>query len=660
MDSYITDTNIKHYGQVRYLKDFALLYASIIPGIMKAHTLVLKFSAILWFISAVTCAQVENIINKNSLPSHPRILLLQGEEAAIKKNIASDPVWQSTHQFILDECSKIIARPPVERVLIGRRLLDKSREALRRIFYLSYAWRMTSEPEYLERAEKEMLAVSAFSDWNPSHFLDVAEMTMAVSIGYDWLYNGLKPGSRNAIKEAIIEKGLKPSLESKNNSWLKVSHNWNQVCNAGMTFGALAVSENEPDLSARIINRAISSIELPMEDYLPDGAYSEGYGYWGYGTSFNIMFLSAMEKVFGKNYGPEINPGVFKTAEYLENMTGPFGNAFNYSDAGTGGGMHPAMFWFAGRLNDPSLLWSEKYFMVNRNLPNDRLLPAVMIWSAGITMDRIVPPEKMIWVGQGKNPVTLMRTSWTDPNAIFVGMKGGSPSVNHGHMDIGSFVVDANGERWAMDFGSQDYNSLETAGVDLWNMKQNSQRWEVFRYNNYVHNTLTVNNQLQSVEGYAPITSYSGQPGMMNAVTDITSLYKGSLNKAMRGIAIVDNQYVTVRDEIETAESETVIRWTLLTSASVNITNGNTAVLTKNGKSLTLKVNSPVGILMKKWSTVPPHTYDAQNPGTVMVGFEVTVPAKTRSVLSVNLIPRGAKEDPTMNSVSLENWTKND
>ena len=104
-----------------------------------------------------------------------------------------------------------------------------------------------------------------------------------------------------------------------------------------------------------------------MEDYLPDGAYPEGYGYWGYGTSFNIMFLSAMEKAFGKEYGLAINPGFFKTAEYLENMTGPTGNPFNYSDAGSGGGMHPAMFWFANRLKDPSLLWSEKYHLLNKS-----------------------------------------------------------------------------------------------------------------------------------------------------------------------------------------------------------------------------------------------------------------------------------------------------
>ena len=621
---------------------------------MKSKHLILKLFAILFLFCQAANAQIEN--KTSSLPSHPRILLLDGEESGIKQNIASDAIWKTTNQFILDECNKIIGKPPVERVLIGKRLLDKSREALRRIFYLSYAWRMTSDIKYLERGEKELLAVSSFSDWNPSHFLDVAEMTMAASIGYDWLYKGLKADTRNIIKEAIIEKGLKPSLDSKYNSWLKVSHNWNQVCNAGMTYGALAIYEDQPELALSIIDRAIVSIKLPMEDYLPDGAYSEGYGYWGYGTSFNIMFLSAMEKVFGKEYGLTINQGLFKTAGYLENMVGPTGKPFNYSDAGTGGEMHPAMFWLANRINDPTLLWSERYQMINKKPSNDRLLPSVMIWSAGMTMDKITAPSKKIWVGQGKNPVVLMRTSWTDPNAIFVAMKGGSPSVNHAHMDAGSFILDAKGERWAMDFGIQNYNSLETTGVDLWNMAQNSQRWDVFRYNNFAHNTLTVNHQLQTVGGYASIISSSETPEMINAITDITSLYKENLQKASRGIAIIDNQYVTVHDEIETKEAETTIRWNLLTSAEVSITGNNTAVLTNNGKKLTLKVQEPDGIIMKTWSTVPLHSYDAANPGTIMVGFEVKIPAKTRTSLTVVLLPEGAIENSTITMKKLEEW----
>jgi len=591
-----------------------------------------------------------------TLPAHPRILLLQGEEEGIRQTIASDEIWEKLHLFIIGECEKTIGMPAVERVLTGRRLLAKSREALRRIFYLSYAYRMTYETKYLERAEKELIAISNFTDWNPSHFLDVAEMTMAASIGYDWLYGSLPEETIKMISDAIIEKGLKPSLLSNNNSWVNSPHNWNQVCNAGMVYGALAIYENDQELAEKMIDRAKGSIILPMEDYMPDGAYPEGYGYWGYGTSFNIMFLSAMEKISGINSVPVVNEGFLKTAGYLENMTGPTGKCFNYSDAGQGGGLQPAMFWFANRLNDPSLLWSEKYHILNNNLPGDRLLPAIMIWGSGITLDKIKPPSGTLWAGQGKNPVALFRSSWNDSDAVYVGLKGGSPSVNHGHMDAGSFIMEALGERWAMDFGVQDYNSLETAGVYLWGLAQNSQRWEVYRYNNFVHNTLTVNDSLQNVGGYSPITAYSESPLLKCAITDITSLYKYQLKKSERGVAIVDGKYFMVRDEIETLNTKATIRWNMLTSANVAIIGNDVAELTKNGKRVILKVKSPAGIILKTVATIPPNSYDAPNPGTTMIRFETEVPANSATVLTVIIHPEGVAEDTGVTGRALSEW----
>lgn len=404
-------------------------------------------------------SQADSVTATAVVGDHPRLLLRENEEKNIRANIAADPVWQRMHKAILEECDKMIPVPPVERIKIGRRLLGKSREALRRLFFLSYAYRMTQDKKYLDRAEKEMLAISAFSDWNPSHFLDVAEMTMALSIGYDWLYKKLPAGSRAVIKTAIIEKGLNPSLDPKNNGWLKVEHNWNQVCNAGMTYGALAVYEGDPASSRGIINRAIKSIVRPMEEYAPDGAYPEGYGYWGYGTSFNVLFLQALNKCFGTDFGLSKRQGFLKTASFLENMTGPTGKPFNFSDAGErGGSLQPALFWFASSLHDPALLWVARDRLLKDDFAafmNERLLPGVMLWNDGIKINAITAPKDLIWVGRGRTPVALMRTSWTDTSAIFVGMKGGSASVNHAHMDIGSFVMDAQGVRWAMDFGAQ-------------------------------------------------------------------------------------------------------------------------------------------------------------------------------------------------------------
>lgn len=626
---------------------------------MKINNRFIQFVVLLFFFNSPVFTQVDHIGSEIKLPPHPRILMLKGEEDAVKKTIADDVIWSKLQQAILTESDNLLTVVPVERIQIGRRLLDKSREALRRLFFLSYAYRMTQQQKYLERAEKEMLAIASFTDWNPSHFLDVAEMTMAMSIGYDWLYNNLSESSRASIKEAIIKKGIEPSLDEKNNSWLKVTHNWNQVCNAGMIYGAMAIYEDNPQLAKQIINRAIETIVLPMKDYSPDGAYPEGYGYWGYGTSFNVMFISAIEKLFGKDFGLSEQPGFLKTAGYLENMTGPSGKPFNYSDAGSDGGLQPAMFWFAARLKNPSLLWVERSRLITgepKNFVGNRLLPAIMLWSNGVGLKKMTEPKSTIWVGKGKNPVALMRTSWTDSAAIYVGMKGGSASVNHAHMDIGSFVMEADGIRWAMDFGMQDYESLESKGIQVFGRTQNAQRWSIFRYNNFVHNTLTVNNEHQRVDGYAPITNSSSSPFFMNAVTDMTEVYKGFLSKVSRGVAIADQKYVVVRDEIETLPNETTIRWTLLTPADVKITGKNEAELTKNGKKLLLRVQEPANITMKTWSTVPPNSYDAANPGTALIGFEVSIPANAKTNLVVLLIPQGADKIAGRKIQPLQKW----
>jgi hypothetical protein len=595
------------------------------------------------------------------IPDHPRILLLAGEENQIKQSIKSQRLLHEVHLHILHQSDSLLPLPPVERILYGVRLLAKSRDCLFRVFSLSYAWRMTRDKKYFDRAEKELLAVANFSDWNPSHYLDVGEMTMAVAIGYDWLYNDLSENSRKQIHDAIVRKGIATSFDSaypNYRKWLSVTNNWNQVCNAGISYGALATYETDTALAQKVLNRSIASIEIPMKDFGPDGAFAEGYTYWGYGTTFNIMFLSAIEKVFKTDFGLSKNEGFLKTASYLENIVGPTGKNFNYSDASEKSTLQPAMFWFANKLKDPSLLWNERFYLSPKEIKqvSERLLPALMIWGNGIDITRIVPPKTKTWSGQGKNPVAFMRSSWTDPNAIFAALKGGSPLVTHGHMDAGSFVMESDGVRWAMDFGFQDYTPLELKNIDLWANKQHGQRWEIFRYNNFSHNTLTMNNALQNVEGNAAIKSTSSTPDFMSAVTDISELYKYQVKKAERGVAIRDGKYVVIRDEVSASSKEANVRWTMLTAADVQILNDSTALLTSHSKKLTLQI--PSGFQLKTWSTTPPQEYDDPNPGTTLIGFEAKIPASSIRSWNVMLIPGGVKINTKSFIKPLHEWAK--
>lgn len=205
----------------------------------------------------------------------PRLLWGRGEEGRVRELIKNDKQMGALWDLVKRSADAMLDDPPVERKLIGRRLLDKSRTCLRRMTHLGMAYRLTGERKYAERGKAEMLAAAGFEDWNPSHFLDVAEMTAAFAIGVDWMHDGLDEPTRAQVRKAIVEKGLKPSLTGEL-WWVKGDNNWNQVCHAGMVLGALAVADEEREMAAGIIARAIEGVPYAAKGYAPDGAYPEG------------------------------------------------------------------------------------------------------------------------------------------------------------------------------------------------------------------------------------------------------------------------------------------------------------------------------------------------------------------------------------------------
>lgn len=576
------------------------------------------------------------------LADHPRLLLPKGAEKKLLKQINRDAVWKEIHTATLGEADRIITLPVNERIKTGMRLLAVSRENLRRIFILSYAYRMTGQEKYLVRAEQEMLKAASFSDWNPSHFLDVGEMTMALGVGYDWLYPALSEASRRTIREAIVEKGFKPSYDTAYNWFVDAEHNWNQVCNGGLAFGAIAVAESEPEWAQKIIDRAIDKVRLPMRHYAPDGAYPEGPGYWGYGTLFNVLLIGGLESTFGTDYGLSQMPGFMQTGTYEMQMVSPLIKHFNYMDNSYEPESSSAPFWFYSKTQDPSVLCQQVSILQRdtaKKYLKDRVLPAMLIWGAGAPMEKAVAPQKTFWAGRGNTPVCVMRSGWGDPNARFVGVKLGSPSINHGHMDVGSFVFEADGVRWAIDLGSEDYNTTETRGVDLWNMAQQSQRWDVFRYNNRSHNTLTFNDKLQRVNGSAQIIESDSATARRFVKTDLTPVYAGQVDKVERTISLVDNDYLLIEDEIMAGKNYTRMRWTLMTRATPKILSDNTVMLEQDGKRCLLKIESETPIVWRFEKTPTVNTFDSPNPDVTMVVFDTDLKRGETQYVRAQLTP---------------------
>lgn len=605
------------------------------------------------------------------LTGHPRLFFLSSDESLLKEKLQGNAQLNQVHQLILSECDKMISLPVQQRILTGKRLLSVSREAIRRIAFLSYAYRMTGDSRYATRAETEMLAMAAFSDWNPSHFLDVAEMTLAMAIGYDWIYPALSPASRTTIANAIKSKGIEQTTGANaNQSWLKSDNNWNQVCNAGISAGVAAVYDENPAYYQPLIDRAVTSVKIPMGVYKYNGAYPEGMGYWDYGTTFNILLIDLLQVMWGTDRDLLAMEGFLKTVDFVTHMQG---NAtrqmsgsslksinpqpFNFADCGSGVGVLPGMFWLAHRASNPNVLYGELKKLTfslaesQSSLTGNRLLPFLLIWNIPLSLNNLPAPAETSYLAQGKSAVVALRSGW-EANDIYLAVKGGTPSSNHAHMDIGSFVMEANDVRWAMDFGMSDYNTLETNGVDLWNMSQTSERWDVFRLNNMAHNTLTINGKKQLVAGNSTVDNLINQSGLKSVELNLTSLYKNEVAYYKRTAAIVSNRYVEIQDSLQAGAGNLTVRWNLLTQAIPQKINEKIIALAQSSKKLYLLFEGTDEVTAKAWSTKPNTSYEEKNSDTFFTGFEFQVPANSSRVIKVKMVPEG---EALLNGLNLEN-----
>jgi len=571
---------------------------------------------------------------KTLRPGHPRLFLVADDWARVKELVQKDPVAGQWFEKLQADAKKMLREKPVVHVLKGPRLLDQSRAALRRITTLAAIYRLTGDKSFAERAKVEMLTAADFADWNPSHFLDVAEMTTAVATGYDWIFDELSPEDRQKIRTAIVDKGLKQSLDiyAKNRWWAAVSHNWNQVCNGGMTVGALAVADEEPELAAKIINYGRVSIVRAMASFAPDGGWVEGPGYWAYATAYNVNYLAALETALGTDFDLRKTPGFRDTGLFRMYSVGPLGKTFNYADAGDGAGKAPQMFWLARTFQQPVYAAQERADVAGRPLIFDLLWYTAAGDKSGIAA---LPPDAVF---RGVD-VAFFRGAWHDPLATYVGFKGGSNRANHAHLDLGSFVLDALGTRWALDLGSDDYNMPGYFG---------KQRWTYYRLRTESHNTLN-----QATDAHAPLVAFASGKERSYAVADLSAAYHGTAQSVFRGVALLGGRSVLVQDELHAAKP-VAVRWNFLTAAKIQA-EGTTATLTQGGQTLHVKICQPAGA---KFQVIAASAPAPQHQQPDVHNLTIELPEKVTDLQLVVLLTPGTREDAMPKFAPLADWIK--
>jgi hypothetical protein len=549
----------------------------------------------------------ESYIRNNITKSKPRMVFNKQIIEDIKRKIKTDSVVGNMYKVIRLNAYEILNQSLLERVQIGRRILAISRTMLHRMNLLGVVYLVENDSVILERINQEVLTVCNFTDWNPLHYLDVAEMSMAVAFALDWTFDQLPETTIQIAKKALIEKGIYPGWPEHGGSkqwWVKYHNNWNQVCHGGMIAASIAIADDEPKLAAETIKRALDGLPYALFQYFPDGVYPEGPGYWSYGTSFSVLTAAMLETSFGTDFGHKEYPGFIESAVFKVMCNSPSGLYYNFGDCGDKRGTNGdiVLAWFAAKTGNAYFYEKDRFLMSREEIQLNRLSGAALAWMSQYEeRPALVPPKE--WFGRGTNPIAVFKEKKSGSSYYFAA-KGGSGSVSHGNMDAGSFVFELDDIRWVIDPGVQSYHELEKTGFDLWGQCQECDRWKLLTKNNFGHSTLTVNDKLHVVDGLATIIDF--KRGEKPEVTiDLSPTYKGLLKDAKRRFIKDGANSLLIEDNIEINGETESVTWQLITVADVEIVSSG-AILKQDGKELKVNNLSHPRIMLKVIALDPP------------------------------------------------------
>ncbi|MBD2845318.1 discoidin domain-containing protein [Paenibacillus sp. IB182496] len=514
--------------------------------------------------------------------AHPRLMIDSADVTRMQTQVLSDPNMAAWYANVKSAADDLLAAPVSDN---EANMLDTARTILSRVQTLALTYLISEDTTYAERAWDELETAADFDHWNPSHFLDTAEMTHAFAIGYDWLYHYWSSARRDTLRTAIVDKGLEPALSRYNNEtwWSYSEHNWNGVIGGGIGMGALAIGDESTQLetlAGDVLAQIMSSVPIMLASYSPEGGWSEGPMYWRYGTRYIVYLIDSLDSALQTDYDLSSLPGLASTFDYLMHVNGAQG-AFNYSDANPGDYPSDLALWFADRYDNSDYVW------YHRNVYDAPGTGGVfdMIYYRDDLYSQATAPETLDGYFRNTEMVD-MRSDWLDPYRQYVGFAGGDnrDGEGHAHLDLGSFVYDALGQRWALDLGGDSYSLPGYSG---------SSRWSYYRLRAEGHNTLVMNPGSapeQQPTAKAVMERVESAPQGALAIADLTQAYQQDALLAKRGVKLMEmRKQFMVQDEFLLREPSELY-WFMHTTADIDIIEeGRAAVLQLEDKKLYVK-----------------------------------------------------------------------
>ena len=372
--------------------------------------------------------------------------------------------------------------------------------------------------------------------------------------GLNWCYDAccehMTHDERETLKNIIVERcnqfygALNPFRggEANNHAWLRAFG----VAESGLV---LLGDHEKAGEWAEYVRQLYLGRFLCCLGYQGDN--NEGVAYWSYGLMFIVDYADLMKAVCGIDLFQ--HPWLNQSARFPMYCAPPNAWAVSFADSGmpNHGIRGPAATGqvrkLAVRTGDPYALWYSRSGAVDGIIPR----PPVDL------------PQSIHYRHIG---CAIFNTSLVDGReGVTVAMHSGPYYAGHQHPDQNHFVINAYGEKLAIDGGYYDWYG--------------SPHFKAYSMTTLAHNTLLVDGEGQAVckrGADGRIAAYFDSPGYGYTVGDAANpeVYRGKLKQFDRQILFIKPGDVIVRDVVA-ASKQVKLDWMLHAIVQVKLGSGN-------------------------------------------------------------------------------------
>ncbi|MCX7748008.1 MAG: heparinase II/III-family protein [Clostridia bacterium] len=537
----------------------------------------------------------DNILDAMKRATRPRLMIEKNGsfEGAYAKILSKGAIADYYNDLYL--AAENYRRLPLLDYTIQNGKIPDSKYAEKRISALAAVYRiekLKANPAadvFAKRALEEMIHACK-GKWNSNqYFLDTAQIAQGVAIGYDWLYDysGMNdeifPGikAREFIRDSLYEQMVIPAYQSyiNNVKWTLQENNWNAVCNGSVVQTICAVSTDLDDekkgICLKTLDEAVFRLEKTLALFDADGGWSEGLAYWEMATRDLVLAISTLKSFCGDDYNlsnPLRYAGFSKTCDFAYYMTSSK-SGFNFSDSYDNFYISylssPQMLWFANRYQKRGyyVLHDMTYTKGNVSALNVLWYDSTEKKSSYTTLQKKLktyfPKEEVIFKNTEIGAIHINNMAST---STFLAVKAGKNQLSHSDLDLGTFVYQSGGVRWAVDLSKDSYDLKgyfdTSAHLNESFPPLRPNRWDYYKKRAEGHNTLVINPSRlhdQSIDASGTITGLFEQTSKKSLLLNLTDAYKESAKTVNRQFD-VDKKTgkVTITDTVDTLYSSDI------------------------------------------------------------------------------------------------------